>query len=166
MYLSADWIVDYEPNMGVFVFLFHLLNMNKTHPEMGGKLGLNLKIDSFDRHQEAVHRMKKSHSKLLSPRIHSGNTFSLRISFPFSLCSNLFFLFLFLVFFFFCWRPLMSERNLWKRGFFKKWRCFDFCYNRCQRIEITECFYIHSVKTLNPLTVAGCGSESSLEKHI
>lgn len=93
MYLSADWIVDYEPNMGVFVFLFHLLNMNKTHPEMGGKLGLNLKIDSFDRHQEAVHRMKKSHSKLLSPRIHSGNTFSLRISFPFSLCSNLFFLF-------------------------------------------------------------------------
>lgn len=59
MYPSADWIIDYEPNMGVFVFLFHLLNMNKTHTETGGKLGLNLKIDSFDRHQEAAHRMKK-----------------------------------------------------------------------------------------------------------
>lgn len=36
MYLSADWIIGYEPNKGVFVFLFHLLNMNKTHPEKGG----------------------------------------------------------------------------------------------------------------------------------
>lgn len=35
MYLSIDWIISDEPNMSVFVFLFHLVNINKTHFERG-----------------------------------------------------------------------------------------------------------------------------------